>query len=245
MVRRVPERTDSHAPDGGFATQMIDLAGQRFVADRSGALFEPSARTLIVADLHLEKGSAFAARGRMLPPYDTRETLARLAAVIERYAPQRVIALGDSLHDTGAAARIDRADLATLGRLQEGRAWVWVTGNHDPVIGGVFGGRIVDQIAIGSIILRHEPVPRAQGSASAALKGRCPRPLDDGGTSLRRPCFVSDGQCLVMPAFGAFTGGLNVLDEAFLPLFGQHTMRVWMLGRDGVYPVPLAQLGSD
>lgn len=247
MVRRVTGRDESHAADGDLAVQMIGLAGQRFIADRSGALYAAHAETLIVADLHLEKGSAYAVRGRMLPPYDTRETLARLAAVIERFAPRRVVALGDSLHDGGAEARIDRADLAALGEMQNGRDWVWVTGNHDRIIGGIFGGEVVDHIAIGSITLRHEPAPRTLDVAIAEIAGHMhpAARLVNRGTSVRRPCFVDDGHRLVMPAFGAFAGGLNVLDAAFHPLFELQSMRVWMLGRDCVYPVPLAQLGGD
>ena len=231
-------------PAADYATQPIRVGARRFVADRSGALYWPGERTLIVADLHLEKGSANAVRGRMLPPYDTRETLMRLAQVIDRYEPARVIALGDSLHDTGAAGRIATEDRQILAMLQEGREWVWVTGNHDPAIGAELGGQVADCIVMGGLTLLHEPHP---GPATHEIAGHLhpAARLTGHGQSVRRPCFVGNGRRLILPAFGAFTGGLNVLDDAFLPLFGSDGMRVWMLGQEGVYPVATRQRGGD
>ncbi len=229
-------------------SQNVELAGQTFIADMAGALFWPDQQMLIVADMHFEKGSAFAVRGRMLPPYDTRETLLRLANVIDRFAPRCVIALGDSLHDGGAAARIGRDDLAALAKLQKGRDWIWVTGNHDPQIGRMFGGEVSDGHEMAGIRFQHEPsvaatVPEISGHLHPAAR------LAHRGMSVRRPCFVSNQHRVVMPAFGAFTGGLNVLDDAFHQLFPADApmtaMRVWMLGTEAVYPVPVAQLRGD
>ena len=228
----------------GTATQSIELGGHGFIADCSGALYWPAERTLIVADMHLEKGSAFAERGRMLPPYDTRETLQRLGDVIQRFQPARVVALGDSLHDRGAETRIDPVDLILLAGAQKGRAWLWIRGNHDPEIGRAFGGQVLDFVEIGGVRLQHEPAPGITGAEIAGHLHPAARLVGRGAT-VRRRCFVGDGQRLVMPAFGAFTGGLNVLDAAFRPLFDADSMRVWMLGADGVYPVPVEQLGDD
>src|SRR5262245_63839503 len=108
------------------------VAGVGLVADCAGALYWPEEGLLAVADLHLEKGSSFAARGVLLPPYDTAATLAALARLIVRYAPRTVIALGDSFHDGGAPARVAEPDRAALAALQRGRDWLWVAGNHDP-----------------------------------------------------------------------------------------------------------------
>ncbi len=227
-----------------FATQPISVAGHALIACRSGAIFFPREQTLIVADLHLEKGSAYAERGRMLPPYDTRETLSRLAAVIDAFRPAQVIALGDSLHDANAESRMSAEDLAVLHGLQQGRVWVWVTGNHDPKFGRALGGNVVDEVTFGGLHLRH--IPRA-GSVDGEIAGHL-HPvarLATRGASLRRRCFVGDATRLVMPAFGAFTGGLNVLDDAFAGLFGETAPRVWMLGSDGVYPVPTENLRGD
>ena len=238
-----PEITGPQSP-GQDATLPIVFGGHDFIADRSGALYWPAERTLIVADLHLEKGSAFATRGRLLPPYDTRETLQRLGEVIGRFQPARVLALGDSLHDRGAETRIDAVDLVLLAALQKSRDWLWITGNHDPEIAPVFAGRVAGWLEIAGIRLQHEPasetaVPEISGHLHPAAR------LVNRGVTLRRRCFVADRQRLILPAFGAFTGGLNVLDAAFQPLFDAENLRVWMLGADGVYPVPPAQLAGD
>jgi len=214
------------------------------VADRSGALYLASERALVVADLHLEKGSAFAVRGFMLPPYDTRETLHRLANVVDRYRPRCVIALGDSFHDRRAEERLGASELADLHRLQTGREWVWITGNHDPEISSQSGGRVRASVEIAGIVLRHEPAP---GSVTGEIAGHLhpAARVHLGGAGLRRPCFVASRSRIVLPAFGAFTGGLNVLNEAFVPLFSHDNFEVHVLGRDGVYPVARSSLGPD
>ena len=180
----------------------------------------------------------------MLPPYDTRETLQRLAEVIDRYEPARVIALGDSLHDAEGAARIDGDDLAILNILQEDRQWIWVTGNHDPEIGARLGGSVVDRVVCGGLKLQHAPF---EGEVTHEIAGHLhpAAKLSVYGHTIRRPCFVGNGRRLVLPAFGAFAGGLNVLDAAFEPLFGTDGFRVWMLGQEGVYPVATRQLATD
>lgn len=226
-----------------FETSSMRLGPIEVVADRSGALFVPHERTLVVADLHLEKGSAFAARGILLPPYDTRETLRRLRGVIGRYRPARVVALGDSLHDRGAEARLGAADLDTIHRLQANLDWVWITGNHDPEITTAVGGRVCATLTIAGITLRHEPTSGECGGEIAGHLHPVARVVR-GGAAMRRPCFVGDEQRLILPAFGAFTGGLNVLDRAFVPHFAGR-FEVHVLGRDGVYPVARASLGSD
>ena len=234
----------AHSTSESFATKSICVAGHALVACRSGALYLPTERTLVVADLHLEKGSAAAERGRMLPPYDTRETLARLTAVIAAFRPTRLIALGDSLHDGRAGSRMLASDLDILHGLQHGRTWTWVTGNHDPAISPALGGSVADCVTIAGLHLRHIP---AAGQVNGEISGHLhpAARLAARGGILRRPCFIGDATRLVMPAFGAFTGGLNVLDEAFAPLFVDIAPQVWMLGSDGVYPVPGANLRGD
>ncbi len=227
-----------------YQTQPIALSGVALVADHSGALYWPDERLLVVADLHLEKASAHAARGIMLPPYDTAETLMRLAAVIARYQPTVVVALGDSLHDRGAALRLGAESHRALAELQSRRSWIWVTGNHDPEIDMALGGQVVDGLDLRGLRLQHAP---SEGPAAGEIAGHLhpAARISIKGSVLRRPCFVGDGERLVLPAFGAFTGGLNVFDAAFEPLFGARDRRVWMLGRDGVYPVAASQLGPD
>jgi DNA ligase-associated metallophosphoesterase len=220
------------------------VCGQSLLADSSGALYWHGERALLVADLHLEKGSAHANRGALLPPYDTRETLARLAEVIARYDPARVIALGDSFQDAGGPARIGADDLETLAMLQGKRDWTWIAGNHDPEIGARVGGRLCSEVRLAGLTLRHAP---AAGGATHEIAGHLhpAAKLSMYGATVRRPCFVGNGRRLVLPAFGAFTGGLNVLDEAFRPLFGNGAMAVWVLGQEGLYPVATRLLSAD
>lgn len=199
-------------------------------------------RTLIVADLHLEKGSAFAVRGMLLPPYDTRETLARLGDTISRYRPRRVVALGDSLHDIGGAERLTSADRAEIKGLQARRDWIWLTGNHDREIAAEMGGEVADSLRLGDLVLRHEPAADAADGEIAGHLHPAARVMANG-VGLRLRCFISNGRRLVMPAFGALTGGLNVLDAAFRPLFGEAQVQV--LGREGIYPVAWTMLGPD
>lgn len=240
MLKLKPERLASE----DFAFQPLSMCGKAFQADMSGALYWPAEDSLIIADLHLEKGSHYAAKGVMLPPYDTRETLQRLAEVIDRYEAETIIALGDSLHDSAGAERIAEEDLETLRIIQADREWIWITGNHDPIVPGRLGGHVLHELTVAGIRLTHEPT---QGRATHEIAGHLhpAARLVMHGYSLRRPCFVGNGRRLVLPAFGTFTGGLNVLDEAFEPLFGNDGMSVWMLGQEGLYPVATRLLRED
>lgn len=240
MLQLKPERIDA----GDFNEQPLSVAGRAFRADASGALYWPAEGALIVSDLHLEKGSYYAERGKFLPPYDTRDTLERLAAAIDRFEARTIIALGDSLHDTGGAARMSDEDLETLRIMQEDREWIWITGNHDPKIGARLGGHVRGEIRVAGMELRHEP--RA-GRTTHEIAGHLhpAARVSVAGATLRRPCFVGNGMRLVLPAFGTYTGGLNVLDDAFLPLFGVDGMAVWMLGQEGLYPVATRLLKED
>lgn len=223
----------------------LEIGGAALIADGCGALYWPEHATLLVADLHLEKAAHFAGRGSFLPPYDTRETLARLGDAIARYRPRRVVALGDSFHSTEGPRQIGRSDLATLSALQAGREWIWITGNHDPDIARRVGGAVMGTLELGGIVLRHEPSAAGDDLEIAGHLHPAARLVRDG-YCLRRPCFVSNRRRAVMPAFGAFTGGLNVLDAAFAPVFGTAaTLGVLMLGTEGIYPVPLRHLAAD
>jgi uncharacterized protein len=226
------------------ALETITVCGRGFIADNSGALYWPDQQTLIIADLHLEKGSSAARRGTFLPPYDSHATLMKLAETIDRYDPACIVALGDSLHDLDAANRIGADNLAAIAIMQEGRSWYWVAGNHDPQIPKLLGGTPAQELTLGGLILRHEPFLGSATHEIAAHLHPAAR-LATHGTAIRRPCFVSNGRRLVMPAFGAFTGGLNVLDQAFEPLFGCDGLQVWMLGHDGAYPVAARRLRGD
>jgi len=205
------------------------IAGVRLGLLPEGALYWPDEKTLVAADLHLEKGSAFAARGQMLPPYDTAATLARLEALLARIAPERVIALGDSFHDTRAGARMAEEHRARLLRLTGACEWIWIAGNHDPAPPAGVGGTARAELRLGPLTFRHEPRP---GTLPGEIAGHLhPAARIVGrGRSIRRRCFASDQRRLVMPAFGALAGGLNVLDEAFRPLFSGRAFHAFMLG---------------
>lgn len=235
-----PERLSS----ADFADQHLAVCGKSFRAHMSGALYWPAEDALIVADLHLEKGSHFAMKGQMLPPYDTRETLQRLAEVIDAYDAATVIALGDSFHDPNALERMDRTDRETLSIMQESCEWIWITGNHDRESPGALGGHVMSELSVGGIRLRHAPSPGACTHEIAGHMHPAAR-LVMHGTAIRRPCFVGNGRRLVVPAFGTFAGGLNVLDEAYVPLFGNDGISIWMLGQEGLYPVPSRLLRED
>jgi hypothetical protein len=215
----------------------ITIAGVRLHLDPAGAFVHMQERMLIVADLHFEKGSAFAARRRqLLPPYDTAATLARLAALILRHAPKVVVALGDSFHDMRAGERIIDADRQALAALQAGREWIWIAGNHDPAPPAGIGGETRDSLAVGPLTLRHEPLPGAAPGEIAGHLHPAARVFSPSG-SVRRRCFVSDGSRCVMPAFGAFAGGLNIRDVAFAPLFPQRRPTAHVLGMRRVYSI--------
>ncbi len=214
----------------------VTVDGVHCFADSSGALLLEDERVLIVADLHLEKGSSFARRGMLLPPYDTAATLARLAAVVARYAPRLVVALGDSFHDPRAAERLLPADRALMGALQRGRHWLWIAGNHDPEAPVGLEGEAASEARLGGLVLRHEPRPGDQPGEVAGHLHPAALVLGRSG-AVRRRAFVSDGTRCVMPAFGAYAGGLNLHDAAFAALFAAGSRIAHALGRDRVYPV--------
>jgi DNA ligase-associated metallophosphoesterase len=230
--------------DGPPVRPQISLSGHAFTPIAAGALYWEAERTLIVADLHFEKGAAFAERGMLLPPYDTRTTLLRLAACIVSLAPLRVVALGDSFHRSHLAHFLTASDREALLMLQRGRDWYWVLGNHDPELPASIGGVACGSLSIGGITLRHEPTadpvtPEIAGHLHPVAR------IARSGLGLRRKCFATDGRRLVMPAFGAYAGGLNVLDSAFAHLFLRPRLEAWMTGRDQVYPFQFAQLLPD
>ena len=211
---------------------MIALADVTLIADPGGALYWPEQGLLAVADLHLEKGSSFAARGQLLPPYDTAATLARLARLIAHYAPRCVVALGDSFHDGGGPARLRDDDRDNLRALQRGRDWIWITGNHDPEPAVNIGGAFHETLRVGALTFRHLPTG-AEGEIAGHLHPVAR--IAHRGRAVSRRCFAADSARMVMPAFGAFTGGLNIRDAAFADLFGTLKFTAHMLGEDRLY----------
>jgi len=223
-------------------THEIELAGQLALLDLSGGLYLPAHDALLVADLHFEKGSSFARRGMMLPPYDTRETLDALVDVVSRLNPRVVVALGDSFHDIGGPERLGDEERSTLGGVQAGRDWIWVTGNHDRILPESIGGEIVDEMTLGSLTLRHEPAAGEQKEIAGHL-----HPVGKvvmRGRATRRRCFLTDGRRCIMPALGAYAGGLNACDSAFKPLF-PNGFTAHLIGTERIFAIAKSMLCRD
>ena len=219
----------------------IHLAGERLMLDPAGALHWPATGLLAVSDLHLEKGSSYARRGQLLPPWDTRATLDRLALLLRRYQPRVVIALGDSFHDTDGSSRLPPGERSRLRAMTEAHRFIWVQGNHDPSPPQGVGGESVEAFTTTTLVFRHQATPGAQGEISGHHHPKAAVPARGGSVS--RPCFVSDGHRLMMPAFGAYTGGLDVRDPAIARLFPRGG-RVFLLGRERLFSFALGTLRS-
>lgn len=220
---------------------LLHLAGELLTPLASGALWWAERRVLVVSDLHLEKGSNYAAAGQMLPPYDTGAVLTRLEQLSAAYSPATIISLGDSFHDRQSEQRLPAPYAARIRALTAAHDWVWVEGNHDPDPPAHLGGRAAKVLRLGPLVFRHEPEGEAGEVAGhlhpvAKVAGR--------GRTVRRRCFASDGARLVMPAMGAFAGGLNVLDVAFGRVFPEGCM-AFAIGEARVYGVSQKSLLPD
>ena len=220
------------------ASAPIHMGGERLMLDPAGVLAWPSRRLLCASDLHLEKGSHFAAAGRgFVPPYDTRETLLRLRSALARWRPERLVLLGDSFHDARGALRLGAEDGAMLRRLLDGIEVVWVLGNHDPEPPQGVPGSSAAEWRDGAFAFRHQALPGAAAGVeiSGHFHPKATVPTRAGGVT--RPCFVADAHRLLMPAFGAYTGGLDAGDPAVAGLFPRGA-RLFLLGRDRLFSVP-------
>ena len=219
----------------------IHLAGERLMLDPMGGLFWPETGMLVVSDLHLEKGSAGAKRGAFLPPWDTHVTLDRLTLLLRRWKPRIVVALGDSFHDRAGASRLPHGERARLNAMTEAHRFIWVLGNHDPEPPEGIGGEWVEEFVTTPLCFRHEARP---GAAAGEIVGHHhPKAvIPTRGVAVSRPCFVVDAKRLMMPAFGAYTGGLDVRDPAIARLFPRDG-RVFLLGRERLFSFTMGQLG--
>jgi uncharacterized protein len=231
----VTARAQSHH-DGMPAARgaILDVLGVSFIADLCGALFWEEQSLLVVSDLHLEKGSSFARRGVLLPPYDSAATLALLGLVVARRNPRMVIALGDSFHDRDAHNRLSTPDREAIVGMQAKRDWIWISGNHDPALPPDIGGIVADEVAIGPIAFRHEPTG-ASGEIAGHLHPKAR--VSTRGRSMERRCFACDGERAVMPAFGAYTGGLSIRDAAFAKIFQTLGFMAHVLGDNRLHSI--------
>ncbi|MEM8789192.1 MAG: ligase-associated DNA damage response endonuclease PdeM [Pseudomonadota bacterium] len=222
------------AQGSGF---QFTVAGVSLLALPSGALWWPEAGILTVADLHLGKSERLARRGgTLLPPYETRETIARLTSEIDTLSPRTVICLGDSFDDAEAARQLGEPARIALAGLMAGRRWIWVAGNHDPDLPDL-GGSHMEEVARGPLTFRHIARPRAEaGEISGHYHPKMRLPTRAGLIS--RPCFVTDETRAILPAFGAYTGGLTCTSGPIRTLFGEDALCI--LTGTTAAPVPLA-----
>lgn len=199
----------------------LSFADQEFALVEGRALYWPREGALLVTDLHLEKASFFARHGQMLPPYDSRETLERLALAIRKTGARRVFTLGDNFHDGGGAGRLEPHAAGMLAALTRAVDWVWITGNHDSPSGCAAGGTLAEELEISGLVLRHQAL---EGETRPELSGHFhPRfRLRARGRSIGRPCAVvgrghgaARGR-MILPAFGALAGGMDAADPAII-----------------------------
>src|SRR5262249_10697886 len=156
------------------------------------------------------------------------------------YQPATVVSLGDSFHDSDGANRLHSSCRAELEALMAGRDWFWIAGNHDPDLPANLPGDAVRELAVGPLAFRHEPSRAASPAAIAGHLQPCAR-IVQRGRSVRRRCFATDGSRMIMPAFGAYTGSLNVLDRAYAGMFSREGMVAYMIGAERVFAIPRAQ----
>ncbi len=213
----------------------IHLGAERLMLEPGGAVLWPAQKLMAVADLHLEKGSAAAAKGSLLPPWDSAATLDRLALLLRRHRPAVTVLLGDSFHDRAGAARLAAAERERLGLMARATRLVWVLGNHDPEAPSGLPGEAVAEFVLGGLVFRHQARPGAKGEVSGHFHPKASIPAR--GATVVRPCFVADSRRLILPALGAYTGGLDVHDPAIAGLFPRGG-RVFLLGQGRLFSFP-------
>ena len=219
---------------------VTNVNGESLLLDTSGAAYWPAQGTLVFADLHLEKGSSYARGRQFLPPYDTQATLLRMAAAIARFNPRRIIALGDSFHDRHAAERLPDEARQFLAALKA--EFIWIAGNHDPHPPAWLGGTVTDEWSAGGLIFCHEPSEQYRPGEIAGHLHPVAK-VAKWGRTVRRRCFAGDGGRMILPSFGAYTGGLDVGEQPIAKLFGTR-FHAYMLGTERVYAIPRANMPS-
>jgi DNA ligase-associated metallophosphoesterase len=213
-------------------TASLHFRGEHLLLDPAGALVWPRLSLLAVADLHLEKGSACARNGSLVPPWDSRITLDRFAALIKTHRPQTVVSVGDGFHDDHAAARLHTTEASLLASIAQSVRLVWVCGNHDPSPPAGIEGECRNDLAIGPLLFRHQAQPGAAGEISGHFHPKA-RVATRAG-EVTRPCFITDLNRIILPSFGAYTGGLNIANPAIAALFPDGA-EAFLLGRSKLF----------
>jgi DNA ligase-associated metallophosphoesterase len=213
-------------------TVSLTFCGEQLLLDPAGALVWPRLSLLAVADLHLEKGSACARQGSLVPPWDSRDTLERFATLVRTYRPATIVSVGDGFHDDGGAARLHASEARVLAGIASNARLVWVCGNHDPSPPACIQGECMAQLAIGTLLFRHQAQHGAEGEISGHFhpKARIATRAGD----VVRPCFIAAPHRIILPSFGAYTGGLDITSPAISALF-PHGAEAFLLGRTKVF----------
>ena len=221
---------------------VISLGSVELRPDLSGALHVPELSALIISDLHLEQGTSLARRGIRVPPFDTGITVRLLEDVIKRFAPERLIFLGDSFHDEEGEMRVEETLMKRLQKIAASHECFWICGNHDPSPPRHLAGHAADHILLGPLTLRHEPqrLRKEEFEIAGHLHPGCA--VSQRGRRVSGKCFIADDRRLIMPAFGAYTGALSVFAEPYQRLFKREETRAWMIGQERLYSFPFERL---
>ena len=218
----------------------ITVNQTHLMLDPRGGLFWPDRHLLVVSDLHFEKGSHFAAHGVPLPPYDTAATLQVLAQMIAAWQPKTIVSLGDSFHDRTSIERMTKPDRVQLIEMIAVHEWVWITGNHDDDIGQALGGHVAAEWILGGLCFRHEALGRpVAGEISGHYHPKAQ--VRHRGQRLSGRCFLTDGQRLILPALGAFTGGLDATEPVYRRFF-VNAFYAHIMVRERIISVPHKRL---
>ena len=209
----------------------------------SGAAYCVDEKLLLVADLHLEQGASLARRGLHVPPYDTMATLNMLEHVLQETGARRLILLGDSFHDAVAHDAVLEQDAERLRRITTAIDTIWISGNHDPKTHDALGGTCVDELALGHVTLRHIPARLAEAELEIAGHLHPGASIIQRGSHIRTKCFIADNRRLILPAFGSYTGALNVRTTAFAGLFDTTMAHAWMISKTAIHKFPWKRLG--
>ncbi len=236
-----PPTNLSKRPHGLSEQHVISLGEHRLIPDLSGALYLPDEGTLLVADLHLEQGASLARRGIHVPPYDTIATLEQLERVLAATKARQLILLGDSFHDARSPGEIDETSRQRLLAITTSVSTIWISGNHDPLPPEGLGGTMLDELSLGSLVLRHIPCAFVDGSFEIAGHLHPGAAIIQRNHRVHTKCFVCDGRRLIMPAFGTYTGALNVHSKAFAGLLNAETCKLWMIGKTAIHSFPLSR----
>jgi uncharacterized protein len=197
----------------------LHFGGAAFQLAGEAALYWPAQNALIVADLHLEKASYFAKYGQMLPPYDSLATLETLDTLARRFGAKAIICLGDNFHDSAGEARLQGQAAILLRELTQRLDWTWITGNHDPALEARWGGEALEELSLDGILFRHEAMPNYAGPEISGHYHPKLR-LSVRKRSVVRRAFVCTHSKLILPAFGAYTGGMDAGDAAIMAAVG-------------------------